>query len=288
MDLEKTVLKHLPLRIRREIGRLKFDGRELREIHIVMGTGSSVSIGSKKIYLGLRVTEADVEYIFESITGRALYAHRHTLSKGYVTVEGGIRVGICGRARVERGETVGITEVRSMLFRIPYQGECGFTEVLADAFLKGTCGMLIVAPPSGGKTTALKGLIKHLGKTDASLHISVVDERCELDMDELTDIDVDVLRGYGRGEGMQIALRVMSPDIIAIDELGDEREATQILESLGSGIRFIATAHGRSVDDAKNRKVLKPLIEAGVFDVYASIKEVEGNFGVEISMEEIK
>ena len=268
--------------IRRAVEKaIEFHGAEPSEIHICLGSGSSVRFLSKKAYLGISVSERDIESVIAEFTGRALYAHRDTLREGFISLGGGVRVGVCGQARYEGERLVGVSRVSSLLIRIPSR-ECAFTDRLAEAFLKCERGMLIFAAPSGGKTTALRALILRLSQLGVG-RISLIDERSEIDMGDFSACDVDVFRGYRRSLGMEIALRVMSPEIIAVDELGSGRENAEMLESLFGGVRFIATAHARSLEELKKRKNLLPFFEMGAFDTYARIFLKDGNFDCEIT-----
>lgn len=276
------VYSALTPKIRRAVERtLDFFGSQPSEIHICLGRGSSVRFLSKKVYLGISVSEEELENIVAEFTGRALYAHRDTLREGFISLGEGVRVGVCGQARYEGDRLVGVCRVSSLLIRIPHR-ECPFADRLAKAFLRCERGMLIFAPPSGGKTTALRALILRLCELRAG-RISVIDERSELDMGDFCCCDVDLFRGYRRSLGMEIALRVMSPEIIAVDELGSGSENAEMLESLFGGVRFIATAHASSLEELKKRKNLLPFFEMGAFDSYARIFVTDGRFDCEIT-----
>ena len=277
----ELVYAALPIRIKRAVERAaEFCGLCPLEIHICLGSGSSVRFASGKTYLGVSVFERDIENILAEFTGRALYAHRDTLREGFLSLGGGVRVGVCGQARYEGGSLVGVSSVSSLLIRIP-TSECSFADRLADAFLVCKRGMLIFAPPSGGKTTALRALILRLSELGAG-RISIIDERGELDTGAFAFCDVDLFRGYRRSQGMEIALRVMSPEIIAVDELGSGAENCEILESLFGGVRFIATAHASSLEELKKRKNLEPFFRMEAFDSYARIFRSDRGFECEI------
>ena len=75
----------------------------------------------------------------------------------------------------------------------------------------------------------------------------------------------DVLDGYPKAKGMQIALRVMTPDYLVCDELGSKAETAAVLASMNSGVSLLATAHAGSLTQAERRPQLRILLEAGVF-----------------------
>ncbi len=282
------VYPFLPPRFRRGVASAVELSREAPiEIRISVGGGSSVRFPSRRVHLGLSLSRSEIEKIFTSLTGGALYAHRSTVEEGYISLGGGVRVGVCGQARYEGDRLVGISDVSSLLVRIPSE-ECSFAEKLCSAFEETRSGMLIIAPPSGGKTTALRALIKRLATRKVGLRISVIDERGELDTEDFSSLGVDVFKGYRRGEGMRIAIRVMSPEVIAVDELGASRESEDMLESLLSGVKFIATAHGSDFEEVKNRRNLIPFFSLGVFDTLVRIFNTDTGFRCEIKREERK
>jgi stage III sporulation protein AA len=277
----ENILRYLPPKIREGLcSATRLSGDGVSEVHICLGSGSSVRFYGRRIFLGISVGAEDMEYIMRELTGGALYAHRDTLSEGYLTLGGGIRVGVCGRARYEEGRLFGISDISSLLIRIPSL-ECSFTDTLVEAFLRCRRGILIFAPPSGGKTTALRALVKRLSGMGVG-RISLVDEREEIRSHDFSSLDVDVFSGYRRADGMRIALRVMSPEILAVDEIGGEGEAREMTESLFSGVRLIATAHADSLEDLKKRRSLAPFLELGAFDVYAKVFRDDKGFGCEI------
>lgn len=286
MSCIEEIYRCLPPKLSEAILRTTKISRErLLEIHITVGGGSSVRFLSGKVFLGVNTSRTDMDNIVSALTGGALYAHRHTLSEGFLTLCGGVRVGICGQARYEGGKLVGVSEVTSLLFRVP-GGACSFTDELLKAFLECERGLLIFAPASGGKTTALKALVARLAQTKCAGRISVIDERCELCTDELSCLDVDIFKSYRRAEGMRIALRVMSPEVIAVDEIGASDEGKEMLESLMSGVKFIATAHARRYDELRRRKNLARFFELGIFDAFARIFNTDTGFACEIIKEE--
>ena len=181
---------------------------------------------------------------------------------------------------------VGIHGIGSMVFRLPF-GECNFAAELCELFLsKAHSGMLIYAPPGGGKTTALRSLVRLLSSGERAKRVAVIDERCELCTDELSRLDVDIFKGYRRAEGMRIALRVMSLEVIAVDEIGASDEGEEMLESLMSGVKFVATAHAKEYGELRRRKNLAPFFELGIFDTFVGIFNTDMGFTCEIRKEE--
>ena len=276
-----SVYRHLPMKVVKACERaLPILSGTVSELHIRLGSGSSLRSLSKSVYLGINVERDDVDFMLSSFTGGALYAYNDSIKEGYISLGEGVRVGVCGQARYEGERMVGICDVSSLLIRFPFF-ECAFVDKLCSAFMECTRGLIIFSPPSMGKTTALRALLLRLSYLRAG-RISLIDERCEVDCEAFMSSDIDVFKGYERGEGLRTALRVMSPEIVAVDEIGSVRESYEVVESLLSGVKFIATAHAQSLDDLKKRPTLAPLFELKVFDVFSRIFNTDTGLECEI------
>lgn len=285
MEINATYLSHLPPRVQREIEgvcALRGGGCGISELHLCIGTRSSLKYKGERIKLSSLVTQAEMEKLFSALCGNAVYAHRDTILDGYISISGGVRVGICGQARYEGARLVGVSNISSLLFRIP-SAPSSLADQLYCAFLSAERGMLIYAAPGGGKTTALRSLVPLLVER-LGLRVSVIDEREEFYSAEL--FGVDVFRGYKRYEGVEIALRTMSPDIIVIDELGGALEAERLTDWMNSGVRMIATAHATSVPALMKRRSFAPFSAAEIFDVFVGIFNTDGTFRAEITRAE--
>lgn len=268
-----------------EISRLA-EGRrgglcEIREIRVRREGACSMLIGDESLPLFYSPSDMETEGLVDRVLGGALYAHRDSIASGYVSLSGGIRVGLCGRASYEDGKIIGVRDMRSLVFRIP-SGRCDFGEELLEIYRAGVgAGMLIYSPPGVGKTTALRSLAKSLGSYPYSLRVAVVDERCEFSEEDYTDCEVDILKGYKRREGIEIATRTMSPDLIMIDEIGAD-EAEAITGALRCGIPFVATAHASSFDEVTVKPSLKPIFACGAFGVLVGISKGQGTYALDV------
>jgi stage III sporulation protein AA len=212
-----------------------------------------------------------VAKIVQNILDGSLYAHRETLESGYISLANGVRVGVCGQARYDEGRLVGISDVSSLVFRIPADASGAYSS-LYKAFLSARRGMLIYSLPGVGKTTALRELTKMLGGNDTSLQVAVVDERREFIREDYSSLSVDILTGYKKAKGAEIALRTLSPDIIVIDEIGSKEEAQMLLGSLSLGVRLLASAHAKSKDELYSSPVTSSFMELDIFDVFCRIE----------------
>ncbi len=277
----EKVTELLPRGVADEITRLALGRRcglgGLREVRIRRSGACSAVLGKEALRLCSHIDRAEMDALVERLLGGALYAHRDSIASGYVSIGEGIRVGVCGRAAYEGERLVGVSDMHSLLFRIP-TGECAFENELRQlAAAPFGSGMLIYSPPGVGKTTALRTLAAILGGGEAPRRICVVDERFEFSEEDYRGLEVDILSGYKRRVGVEIATRTMSPDIIIIDEIGaDEGEA--LSAALKCGIPIIASAHAGSLDELLSKPSLKALFDIGVFSLTVGISCTAGQY----------
>ena len=280
-DVERT-LGLLPLGLAREIKtiagwrRLGLD--DLYEIRLRLGRGTTLVTGGGVIPLSFRTTEEEMKRILLLICDGAIYAHRDGLSRGYASLRGEIRVGVCGRAAYDGGRMIGVGDVSALVFRFPAINPTIGEEIYR--VWKGCSGnILIASPPSGGKTTALRALAALIGEREPETSVVVVDERSEIAGCGMPDT-VDVLSGYERRLGIEVAYRTLSADVILVDEIATEDEAAATLSAMGVGVRVVATAHAASLSDLRSRRALSQIFSSGMFEMAVMINKRGGDFRI--------
>ena len=141
-----------------------------------------------------------------------------------------------------------------------------------------TRGVLIYSPPGIGKTTLLRSVAVMLASGGWSegtepLRTVVIDTRGELAFaSEGRDLCLDVLSGYPRRRGIEIATRCLNAEVIICDEIGDYEEAMSLVASHNCGVPLIASAHAGSVNQLLSRTGLRLLHEAKIFGAYVGIE----------------
>ena len=103
------------------------------------------------------------------------------------------------------------------------------------------------------------------------IRVAIADERGEIAgcRDGFPQLDVgpntDVLTGMDKAKALQLLIRAMAPQMVATDEIGGPEDAAAILEASRCGVRVIAAAHGKNVQDARHRQGMEALFQQGVF-----------------------
>ena len=271
------VLSILPEQISQEIldiGKFRRDfPAGLSEIRLRRRSASSITLSGESIRLMRGVKESDFFKTFDAVVGHSLYAHAAEISEGYVTIEGGVRVGVCGDYDSYTG---GLRRAGSLIFRMP-MSRSEFADKLFCAWeQRGSGGMLIYSPPGCGKTSALRALVPLLSER-CGVRIAVVDERREF-FDECCVGQLDILSGYGKAKGIEIAIRSLAPEVIVIDEIGSADEAEAIIRAGRGGIPVIATAHAMDFDELLQREGIGRLINNGYFGCFARLSKRGGEY----------
>ncbi len=219
-------------------------------------------------YSSQPMTVADKEMlaeVFENICDYSVYSRQREINNGYITIDGGHRVGICGTAVVQDGHIVNIKNLSSMSIRIHREIIGCSDELIARIDMSG--GVLLCGAPSSGKTT----LIRDIARTMSAHHrVSVIDERNELSATvrgvAQNDLGMcDVFVGYPKREGMLQAVRSMSPHYIICDELGNEEDNAAVRYCGNAGCAMIASLHTDSPDRLRHKSIFHHLIQERMF-----------------------
>ena len=266
----KELLGILPPWLRPETDAL---GKEtLQELRLRVNAPAELVLGGKRQYLRREVSAEDLHFVINAASHYSPW-NAATISKGYLTAPGGHRIGLCGEAVCREGSLVGIREPQSLCVRV-----CRDFPGIAEGILPVTGSVLILGAPGWGKTTLLRDLSRQIAKNQC---VSVVDERGEVFPPGIPKgIRMDVLTGSPKPEGMEMVLRCMSPDWIAVDEISSESDCLAIRGAVGCGVRFLATAHASSREDLYARPIYRPLVELGVFQ-YLCILRKDKSFRTE-------
>lgn len=255
------------------------------EIRLRAERCASLTVGGQNVMTNIRMTSRELSDLLTRMCGGSLYAYTEQIRQGFITLPQGVRVGVIGRAAMENGQIVGVREISSLCIRIPHVHRDVGGEiccVLEDQRRKGQGhrGVLIYAPPGVGKTTLLRGVAARLAGGACPWRTVVIDTRGELSFAwETARLCLDVLTGYPRPLGVEIAARTMGAEVMICDEIGDTDEAMALVSAHNVGVPLVATAHGGSVDQILRRTGIRLLHEARIFGVYAGIRrDGQGGF----------
>lgn len=299
----------LPPEMAAVLGRLPDGVKDrLEEIRVREGRPLEIGFGGESRFAGedgsLRHTPEQAyrpsselcRKMLERMTNHSLYAMEEELRRGYITVSGGHRIGLCGRTVLERGTVRGIRDIGGFNIRIAREvvgAADGLLPQLADRTRGTIVSTLVLAPPQQGKTTLIRDLARSIsyglyagsgGMRREGRKVAIVDERSEIAacVRGVPTFDVgprtDVMDACPKAEGMMMMLRSMSPDVLVVDEIGHAEDAAALREAVHAGVSVIATAHARDLQDARDRPALRELIEEGAFAAFIELRRTAEGF----------
>lgn len=278
MKSQEEVLKLLPLNLAEELREIFINNLAVQEIRIKANKPVIVNLSYKEIILGFIPSIDDLKQILVRISNYSLYAYEEEIRQGYITIKGGHRIGIAGECVLNKGEIKTIRNISSLNIRICHEVKGCSNEVMKyitknDSILN----TLIVSPPKCGKTTILRDMARNISNGMPLYNlkgkkVSVIDERSEIAscFNGIPQLDIgirtDILDNCFKKDGMIMAIRSLSPEIIICDEIGTYGEIEALNMAFNSGVNIIVTIHGYSIDDVYKRAVFKELLENSILD----------------------
>lgn len=274
----QSVLSFLPKKIAtllRDLPSEQLDSIE--EIRIRIGRPIEISTGSSYTLLPMVISDEDASVLLNQLTRFSMYTMEEELKRGYITIEGGHRVGIAGKVILDGGNVKAIVHISSYNIRIAKQkigcADSLFPYLYSDSWLN----TMVIGPPQSGKTTLLRDLARKISEGDErkrrmALKVGIVDERSEIAGSVMGVPQlhfgprIDVLDACPKAEGMMMLIRSMSPDVIVADEIGRSEDAESVMEAIHAGIKLMITVHGNSLEDILKRPTISHIIHQKVFD----------------------
>jgi len=230
--------------------------------------------GEMDIVKTAQVTGEDLARLVEIASRWSLHTVLEQLRRGFLTVEGGHRLGLCGTAVIDGDRIQTLRDISSANLRVARQLR-GLARPVAGQLWRGgqMQNTLVLAPPGAGKTTLLRDLIRCIsdGEAGPPRRVAVADERGELaavwcgqPQMELGGC-TDVLDGCPKAQAITLLLRGMNPQVIAVDEITAEEDIRAMEQAVGCGVSLLATAHGTDAEDLRSRPLYRQLLEKNIF-----------------------
>lgn len=251
----------LPAKIGQALQKCDID--KIYEIRLRAEQPVKVNYNSKKVYLtenglsdfkfnAITIDNADLLDTVNNLTEHSLYAYNERIKEGYLTTRNGIRIGLCGECVFDNGKIITIKNFSSLNLRIPHDVDGCSSQIYKKIFAESLLNTLIISPPSKGKTTILKDLVKKINN-DCNKSILIIDERGELS--NLNGENLDIISFCNKNYAFEYGIRSMGPEIIIMDELSTESDWQCVQTAVKSGIKLIATAHGSSLENIIDKKI---------------------------------
>lgn len=271
MDEIRQAMQVCPKAIREAISGLPFQEAHLiEEIRLRSGQFPTYLTRCEKTLCTQTVQSNDLQEVIDRASANSAYAVQDMLRNGFLTVRGGHRIGICGTGVYKDDRVFSLRDISSVNIRVARQIR-GVADAAVNYLWTHPRSTLILAPPGRGKTTLLRDLIRQLSDRFA-WRISVVDERMEIAAcitgvaQHTLGSHTDILSAVAKAQAIEMLLRSMSPQWIALDEITAENDIEAICKASYCGVKFLATAHAASVQELRQRPLYRKLLQTRVFE----------------------
>lgn len=306
MEMKQSLYECFPMELKKSLFTWFQPKHQLQEIRmrvnkplILYCDGEEFSIDGQ----GLRVQEMrdakiivakEIQDTLSYVSDYSLYAYEEEIRQGFLTTKDGCRIGICGKVIVENGMIKNIHPISSLNIRFPHEVKGSSSPIIPYIIeKKQVLPTLIISPPMCGKTTILRDLVRQIsngncleekwnGKT-----VGVVDERGELSACHFgvpqndLGIRTDILDSCPKAKGMMMLVRTMSPQVIAVDEIGSEEELKAMYYGMNCGCSILATAHSSSLEEFQKKFVFQQVKERQLFKRYVVLSNRFGSGTIE-------
>lgn len=267
--------KHLRQAVELEIGSR---WRKLQEIRCRLYKPIELNFDDGVSWVkGVYPTKKDGVHILNQLSEFSLYRMEDELREGYMTIQGGHRVGLAGKVNTLNGSVKAILNITFFNIRIAKEQK-GIAERVIPYIhhpnMVGYHNTLIIGPPQTGKTTILRDVARLIStgwKKVEAKKVGIIDERSEIaaSIKGVPQHDIglrtDVMDACPKSEGMMMMIRSMSPEVLIIDEIGSKQDVQALLEAIHAGVTIICTIHGQSLKELKRRPSLQSLFQEKVF-----------------------
>lgn len=260
-----------------EIEREYPNWNHVQEIRLRINQNVHIRFKNQNIEIPRKVSQKDIREVMEFVSSYSIHAYENELRQGFITIEGGHRVGIAGQVLAEKGNVKNMKHISSINIRISHEVKHCADKIIPYVVQNNRIyHTLIISPPRCGKTTLLRDLIRQISNGNAN--VGVVDERSELAgcYQGIPQNDLgcrtDVLDACPKKEGMLMLIRSMSPDVIAVDEIGGMEEVDVMKYAMHCGVKMLATIHGESMEEIRKKPLFEQLVKERCFERYIVLK----------------
>ena len=194
--MSSELYKIFPVKLRERLLGIDFMGEGYTELRFRCNGPVTLLRGREEYFLhsygGLTrelekayfVSVNEIREMMEYISNFSLYAYEEELRQGFLTIQGGHRVGVCGKTVIQDGNIQTIRNISFLNIRLAREKKGCAKKVMPFLFEgERLCHTLIISPPGFGKTTLLRDMIREVSegtKERRGKKVGVVDERSEI------------------------------------------------------------------------------------------------------------
>src|SRR5690625_4726637 len=272
----EEILRLFPIELSKRI-RLKVSGRwdYLQEIRFRLNQPIELIFDEQVVWVEDFIHEQkDRLFILNQLSEYSLYRMEDELREGYITIEGGHRVGLAGKVNTSGGLVKAIHHITFLNIRIAKEKIGVALPIMPYIYEQNYFNTLFVGPPQSGKTTFIRDVSRLIAtgwRNIPAKKVGIIDERSEISAairgvpQHNVGLRTDVMDACPKAEGMMMLVRSMSPDVIIVDEIGSVQDVDALMEAINAGVIVICTIHGQTLAELKRRPSLKPIFQQNIF-----------------------
>ena len=302
--MQEELLHIFPLHLRETLQKVTMKDNTLEEIRIRIGQPVIFHMENEEWYLKKETgrlersqvnaycaTKEDIRSMVKFISSYSLYAYEDEMKRGFITMQGGHRIGVAGQVVMDGGKVLSLSNIYFLNIRVAREKRGCAKDIIPYLVHRNSIyNTLFVSPPGIGKTTYLRDAIRILSNGSDRLDgmkISIIDERSEIAAcrQGIPQNDVgcrtDVLDACPKAEGMMMLIRSMAPEVVAVDEIGGENDLEALRYVMNCGCRILATVHGNSMEDIREKPGLSSFLQEKRFERYVVLGNRRGPGTVE-------
>ncbi|RIU96063.1 stage III sporulation protein AA [Oceanobacillus picturae] len=261
---------------------------ELQEIRCRLNKQLEIILNTRNEWdTAITLTKQDFTYMVNQLSEFSLYRMEDELREGYITIEGGHRIGIAGKVNTMQGAVKAIQHITFLNIRVAKERIGCADKIMPSLYHQDYLNTLFVGPPQTGKTTLLRDTARQIAsgwKNISARKVGIVDERSEIagSIKGVPQHNIgpraDVMDACPKAEGMMMMIRSMSPEVLVVDEIGSKKDVQALLEAINAGVIIISSIHGKSLEELKKRPSLYNLFEQHVFQRFILLdrKQIPG------------
>ena len=288
----REIMEQLPLSL----------ARNLEEIRIRQGRPLAIKTDQQDCFIDLRgqavdmpggaymVTAEDVWKTVQLISQNSLYAFEEEFRQGFLTIPGGHRVGLAGKAVLDDGALKTLRDIGSLCFRIARAVPGAARNILPyliDRQSGRSYHTLIVSPPRAGKTTVLRDLVRllscgvpelklpgcSLGWWTSGARSPPVTGGCP----SMTWAPGGCARPLPQGGRDADAAPVdVAPGDRHRRDRAPKQDVDAVWEMVYTGVSVLATVHASRFEELEQRPYLRDLMAEQVFQRYVFLSRRKG------------
>ena len=191
--LNPNIIKYFPEEITEVINNYFDEDEEdknnsIEEIRFRVDKPIMLKFNRLEKILNKNVSRDEILQIIQCACNNSIYSYQKQICEGFITLQGGHRIGITGSCVLENNKVTNINYLSGINFRVAKEIKGVSTKLLKyllDIKNNNIFTTLIVSPPGVGKTTILRDFIRNISTGIDELgfkgiNVGLVDERGEI------------------------------------------------------------------------------------------------------------